>query len=117
MSIKTNKIIMPEETIDVDTKLEDQTVLVEGFNSNHWPEPQVVHISQGRIPITNTSSEPVILTNHKVNSIKITPTETVDWSSPSYTSLSSITTSKQITSMLDSDTIDTITIGDTTADI
>ena len=117
MSIKTNKIVLPGESIDIDTTLEDQTVLVEGFNSNHWPAPQVVNIAQGRIPIVNTSTEPVILTSHKVNSIKITPTETVDWSSPSYTTLSSITTSQPITSMPDSETIDTITIGDTTEDI
>ena len=117
MSIKTNKIVLPGESIDMDTTLGDQTVLVEGFNSNHWPAPQVVNIAQGKIPIVNTSTEPVVLTSHKVNSIKITPTETVDWSSPSYTTLSSITTSQPITSMPDSETIDTITIGDTTEDI
>ena len=75
---------MPGKTIDLDTNLEDQTVLVEGFNSSHWPPPQIVNISNGTIPLTNTSSELVILTTHKVNSIKITPTETIDWSSPNY---------------------------------
>lgn len=117
MSIKTNKIVLPGESIDIDTTLEDQTALVEGFNSNHWPAPQVVNIAQGKIPIVNTSTEPVVLTSHKVNSIKITPTEIIDWSSPSYAALSSITTSQPITSMPDSETIDTITIGDTTEDI
>ena len=87
MSIKTNKIILPGESIDIDTALEDQTVLVEGFNSHNWPAPQVVNIAQGKIPIVNTSAEPVVLTSHKVNSIKITPTEIIDWSSPSYAAL------------------------------
>ena len=117
MSIKTNKIILPGESVDIDTPLEDQTVLVEGFNSQHWPAPQVVTIAQGKIPIVNTSAEPVILNSHKVNSIKVTPTEVIDWSSPRYAALSSITTPKQFTPMPDSETIDTITIGDTTEEI
>ena len=108
---------MPRDTIDIDTELEEQTVLVEGFNGSHWPPPQVVNINKGTIPITNTSSKPVILTTQKVNSIKITPTQTVDWSSPSYSSLSSISTSKPPASMPDSETIDTITIGETTTEI
>ena len=83
MAIKENKIILPGESINLDTHLEDQTVLIEGFNSQHWPPPQVVTIAQGKIPIVNTSAEPVILTSQKVNSIKVTPTEIVDWSSPS----------------------------------
>merc|ERR1711867_227582 len=117
MSLKTNKIILPGESIDVDTHLEDQTVLVEGFNGEHWPPPQVVSISQGKIPIVNTSDEPVILTSHKVNSIKVTSTELVDWSTPSYAALSAITTPPQFKPMPDSETIDTITIGDTTENI
>ena len=117
MSLKTNKIIMPGDTIDIDTEIEDQTVLVEGFNGSHWPPPQVVNINKETIPITNTSSKPVILTTQKVNSIKITPTQTVDWSSPSYSSLSSISTSRPTTSMPDSETIDTITIRETTTEI
>ena len=35
MSVKTNKIIMPGESIHLDTNLPDQTVLIEGWNSNH----------------------------------------------------------------------------------
>ena len=122
MSLKTNKIILPGDLIDIDTTMTDQTVLVEGWNGNHWPEPQVVTITQGKMPITNNSSKPIILTNNKVNSIKIIPTEVVDWSAPSFSSLSTISTTtkqmtKTITSMPDSDTIDTIQIGDTTEDI
>ena len=117
MSIKTNKIILPGESEDIDTQLEDQTVLIEGFNSQHWPAPQVVTIAQGKIPIVNTSAEPVILNSHKVNSIKVTPTEVIDWSSPRYAALSSITGPKQSTPMPDSETIDTITVGDTTDEI
>merc|ERR1712082_328654 len=87
------------------------------MTSQHWPAPQVVTIAQGKIPIVNTSAEPVILTSHKVNSIKVTSTEIVDWSSPSYAALSAITTPPKFTPMPDSETIDTITIGDTTEEI
>ena len=122
MSIKTNKIILPGDSINIDTTMTDQTVLVEGWKGNHWPEPQVVAITQGKLPITNNTSKPVILKNNKVNSIKVTPTEVIDWTAPSFSSLSTITTTtkqttKTMTSMPDSDTIDTIQIGETTEDI
>ena len=117
MSLKTNKIILPGESIEIDTELGDQTVLVEGFNSHHWPAPQVVNIARGKIPILNTSADPVILNAHKVNSIKITPTEIVDWSSPRNAFLSAITTPTQSAPLPDSETIDTITIGETTDEI
>ena len=117
MSLKTNKIILPGESIEIDTELEDQTVLVEGFNSHHWPQPQIVSIARGKIPITNTSADPVILNAHKVNSIKITPTEVVDWSSPRIAALSSITSPSQSAPLPDSETIDTITVGETTDEI
>ena len=72
MSLKTNKIILPGESIELDTELEDQTVLAEGFNGHHWPQPQIVSIARGKLPLTNTSADPVILKAHKVNSIKLT---------------------------------------------
>ena len=42
MSIKTNKIILPGETMELPTDMPDQTVLVEGWLPHHWPEPQLV---------------------------------------------------------------------------
>ena len=78
MSVKTNKIVMPGDSIAINTMLPDQTVLVEGWNSNHWPEPQVTEVNNGEIQVTNTSSHPVILRDNKVNSIKITLTNHLD---------------------------------------
>ena len=106
MSVKTNKIILPGESIDLDTTMPDQTALVEGWNSNHWPEPQIVKITQGKLPIRNNTSSPVILTHNKVNSIKVTSTEIVDWTVPSLSTIT--TTTKSTASMPDSETIDTI---------
>ena len=99
----------------------DQTVLVEGHNGNHWPEPQVVTISRGKFPVTNNTTNTVILNKGGVNSIKVTPTEEMDWSAASSLNLSVISiASKQstnLTSLPDSETIDTIVIGDTTEEI
>ena len=115
MSVKTNKIIKPGESLHLDTNLPDQTVLIEGWNSNHWPEPQLVDITQGIIPVHNTTTSPVILNNNKVNSIKITDINTIDWKSPILSSMTQST--KSASSLTDSETIDTIQIGETSADI
>lgn len=115
MSVKTNKIIVPGESIDLDTTMPDQTALVEGWNSHHWPEPQIVEITKGKMWIRNINSTPVILTHNRANSIKVTPTEIVDWTVPSLSTIT--TTTKSTTLMPDLETIETIQIGDTTADI
>ena len=39
MSVKTIKIILPGDTLELDTDLQDQTVLVEGWLPYQWPEP------------------------------------------------------------------------------
>ena len=106
MSLKTNKIILPGDTIKIDTEMADQTVLVKGYNRNHWPELQVMTISQKKFPITNNTTSTVILNKSKVNSIKVTPTEEIDWSAASSLNLSVISTaskqSTKITSLPDS---------------
>ena len=121
MSLKTNKNILPGDKIEIDTEMADQTVLVEGHNRNHWPEPQVVTISRGKFPVTNNTTNTVILNKGRVNSIKVTPTEEMDWSAASSLNLSVISTaskqSTKSTSLLDSKTINTIVIGDTTEEI
>ena len=72
-------------------------------------------ITQGNIPIHNTTISPVILTNNKVNSIKIINIDTIDWKSPVLSSITQIT--KSASSLTDLETMDMIQIGETSADM
>ena len=115
MSIKSNKIILPGESLELDMTIPDQTVIVEGWLPHHWPDPQLVSISQGKLQVTNNTTEPVLFDNKKVKSLKIMTTEHTDWTQPF---LSTIKQEKRNASPLsDSKTIDTIKISDTTRDI
>ena len=51
MSVKSNKIILLGETIEFTTDMPDQTVLIEGWLPHHWPEPQLVSITQGKLEV------------------------------------------------------------------
>ena len=115
MCIRSNEIILPGDSLDLDTDLPDQTVVVEGWLPHQWPDPQLVSISQGRLQVTNTSSQPVVLTNKRVNSVKITSTEDTDRTQPFLSTLKQEI--RNVSQLSDSKTIDTIQIGDTTADI
>ena len=115
MSIRSNKIILPGDSLNLDTDLPDQTVVVEGWLLHQWPDPQLVSISQGRLQVTNTSSQPVVLTDKKVNSEKITSTKDTDWTQPFLSTLKQ--DPRNVSPLSDSETINTIKIGDTMADI
>ena len=79
MSVKINKIVLPGDSITLDTTLPNQTVLIEGWNACHWPEPQITEVNDGKIQVINTSNNPVILRENRVNSIKLTSTNNTDW--------------------------------------
>ena len=115
MSIKSNKILMPGDSLDLNKELPDQTVVVEGWHPNHWPDPQLANIHQNKIQVTNTTNKPVLLTNKRINSIKITTTEDTDWTQPFLSTLKQ--KQRNVSPLSDSETIDTIQIGDTTADM
>ena len=78
MSIQSNKIIMPGQSLDLNTDLPDQTVLVEGWHPTHWLHPQLADIRNNKLQVINTTHEPVVLSNKKVNSLKIMKTEDTD---------------------------------------
>ena len=105
MSNRSNEIILPGDSLDLDTDLPDQTVVVEGWLPHQWPDPQLVSISQGRLQVTNTSSQPVVLTNKRVNSVKITSTEDTDWTQPFLSTLKQEI--RNVSPLSDSETIDT----------
>ena len=56
MPIKTNKIILPGESMELTTDMPDQTVVIEGWLPHHWPEPQLVSIAQGKLQVTNNQA-------------------------------------------------------------
>ena len=66
---------MPGQSLDLNTDLPDQTVLVEGWHPTHWPHPQLANIRNNKLQVINTTHEPVILSNKKVNSLKVTKME------------------------------------------
>ena len=107
---------MPGESININTTLPDQTVLIEGWNSSHWPEPQATEVNNGKLQITNTSSRPVILRDNKVNSIKITSTNHLEWTPLNLSTIATKQT-KSTHSLSDSETLDLINIGEITAEI
>ena len=116
MSVKINKIVLPGDSITLDTTLPNQTVLIEGWNACHWPKPQITEVNDGKIQVTNTSTNPVILRDNRVNSIKVTFTNNTDWK-PLRLSTIATQQKKSSTALSDSETLDQIDIGETSADI
>ena len=112
MSVKTNKIILPGETMELTTDMPDQTVLIEGWLPHHWPEPQLVSITQGKLEVTNNTQQPVLFDNKKAKSIKVTTTAHTDWTQPFLSALKQ--EPRNVSPLSDTETIDTIKIGDTT---
>lgn len=82
ISLKYKQLIMPGDTIDIPTKFADQQVIAEGWRHSDWPAPQLTEVINGSISLTNHSSQPVILRDNKVNSVKITTTKSTDWQLP-----------------------------------
>ena len=115
MSVKANKIILPGETLELATDVQDQTVLVEGWLPHHWPEPQLASITQGKLKVINTTKEPVLFNNKKSKSIKLTTTDDTDWTQPSLSAVKQ--ESKNVIPLSDTEAIDTIKIGNTSSDI
>ena len=93
----------------------DQEVLIEGWLPHHWPEPQLVSITQGKLQVTNNTKQPVIFDNKKTRSIKVTTTEHTDWTQPFLSAIKQ--EPRNVSPLSDHETIDTIKIGDTTTDI
>ena len=93
----------------------DQTVLIEGWLPHHWPEPQLVTITQGKLKVTNNTKQPVIFDNKKTRSLKVTTTAHTDWTQPFLSAIKQ--EPRNISPLSDTETIDTIKIRDTTSDI
>ena len=49
MSLRLNRILLPGDTLELQSELEDQSVLTEGWKSNQWPEPQTAEVRNGFI--------------------------------------------------------------------
>ena len=114
ISLKSKQIIMPGDMIDVPTNLADQQVIAEGWRHNDWPAPQLTEVKNESIQLTNHSTQPVILRDNRVNSIKITTTQMTDWQSPQLLATRTPTTTMPLP---DSETIDNMKIGETTDEI
>ena len=106
---------MPGQSLDLNTDLPDQTVLVEGWHPTHWPHPKLADIRNNKLQVINTTNDPVVLSNKKVNSLKITKTEDTDWTQPFLSTIKQ--EQRKVSPLSDAEMIDTIRIGDTTADI
>ena len=116
ISIKTNKIVSPGDSMELETNLPDQTVLVEGWNGEHWPDPQLASIKDGILYIDNPPGSHTILSKKKVNSLKLTPVTYTDWNTPAIVSLKPDKIQLP-TPLPDSETISQIKIGNTTTEI
>ena len=110
--MKSNIILLPGESVDVPTELEDQTIIAEGHGKSHWPPPQLTKVTNKAVQLTNQSSEPITLTDLKTNSIQLTKT--------TIQNLQNNPTEYRIAStkitLPDSDTINLIKIGETDRD-
>merc|ERR1712240_200025 len=115
MSVKDNIIVLPGDTLELNTDLQDQTVMVEGWLPHQWPQPQLVSISQGKIVVQNQTQEPILFDKKKSRSIKITTTTETDWTLPSLRSIKQ--DSPHCLPLTDTETIDTIKIENTSTDI
>ena len=115
MSIKSNKISLPGESLELETNMPDQTVIIEGWLPHHWPEPQLVSISQGKLQVTNNTTQPMMFDNKKVKSLKVTTTKHTDWTQPFLSAIKQ--EPRNVSPLSDNKTIDTIKIGDTTTGI
>ena len=116
MSVKMNKIVLPRDSITLDTTLPNQTVLIKGWNACHWPEPHITKVNDRKIQVINTSNNPVILRENRVNSIKVTSTNNTDWK-PLHLSTIATQPRKSSTALSDSETLYQIDIGKTSTDI
>ena len=115
MSVKTNKIVLPGDTLELDTDLQDQTVLVEGWLPYQWPEPQLVSISQGKIAVVNQTQKPILFDTKRSKSIKITTTTDTDWTQPCLSTMKQ--ENQKPIPLSDTETIDLIKIENTSTDI
>ena len=112
VSLKVKQIIQPGESIDIPVNIPNQTILAEGFRPTDWPLPQITEVKNNNINLTNDTNHTIILNDNKVNSIKLTSTQTSEW-----INLSSINTNLTKTELSDSETINLIKIGKTTPEI
>ena len=115
MSVKSNTIILPGDSLELDTDVDDQTILVEGWLPGQWPEPQLANIAQGKLNITNNTKEPVVFNTKKAKSIKLTARDDTDWTQHSMSAIRQ--ESKNKIPLSDTETIDNIKIGNTSSDI
>ena len=106
---------MPGDSMDIPTTIKDQEVIAEGWRPTEWPPPQLTAIKNGLLHLTNTSKQPVILKDAKVNSIKITTMTDLDWQTPKLATITGTKTS--VTPLSDMETINLIKIGETSEDI
>merc|ERR1711873_382295 len=115
MSVKSNTIVLPGDYLELDTDVKDQTILAEGWLPGQWPEPQLATIAQRKLKIENNTEKPVVFSTKKAKTIKLTATNNTDWTQYSMSAIRQEPGDK--IPLSDSETIDTIKIGNTSSDI
>ena len=73
VTIKSNKILLPGDSTNIQVDLPDQRVITESFRANQWPPPQLASIMNQSITLFYNSNQPIYLSEKKATSIKITP--------------------------------------------
>ena len=68
ISIKSKRILLPGDSLTINTNLPDQDIVLEAAKSSSWPPPTLAAITNKVTQLTNTSNTPVILDGKK-NSI------------------------------------------------
>ena len=72
VTLKTKQILLPGDTISVQTNIPDPLVHTDAWMSSRWPPPQLSHIQNGLLQLTNKSSSPILLQENKSNPVEIT---------------------------------------------
>ena len=65
ISIKSKRILLPGDSLTINTNLPDQDIVLEAAKSSSWPPPTLAAITNKVTQLTNTSNTPVILDGKK----------------------------------------------------
>ena len=76
---------MPSHSTNLKIHLPDQKAVIESLKSGQWPPPHLANIKNHTIALVNNLNQPVILTEKRATSIKITPAPVTDTRLTSHT--------------------------------
>ena len=110
ITIRKNQILMPGDSATIQVDLPDQKVIAESLRLNQWPPPQLATIKNKSMILINTSKNPVIISEKKDVSLKITPAMITDFSQISHTQ-PQLHAIKLIDKLTDAETIGLIKYG------